>query len=328
MDLCRAHTHVGQMVGVFTKVEYGSNDGATCSGFAPRCLRRTHLYASDLSRSSPSHLIAIRWIPINIFHMPKTRQQKEATTERLEQEFKQAKSVMFADYQGLTVVQADRLRSKAREANVDYIVAKKSLLTRAAKGAGIDFDAKSLPGMLAVAFGLEDEIAPAKVLGDMTKDTTLKLVGGVFEGQIIGQDKAVELSKLPGKKELLGMLVSVIAGPMSSLVRALNAMAEKGAKPEEAAPAPKEEAAPQAEEAPAAEAPKEEAPVAEAPKAEEAAPAPAEAAPAEVPKEEPVKEEAPKEEAAPQAEEAPAEAETPAETPKEEPPAAPEAPAA
>jgi len=173
--------------------------------------------------------------------MPKTRQQKEVVKERLEQEFKNAKSVIFADYQGLTVVQADRLRAKAREANVDYIVAKKSLFTRAAKAAGIDLDAKTLPGMLGAAFGIEDEVAPAKVLGDIGKKTTLKLVGGIFEGQIVDKEKVIALSKLPSKKELLGMLVGTLYAPVSAYVRVLNAIAEKKGKPEESASTQKAE---------------------------------------------------------------------------------------
>lgn len=199
--------------------------------------------------------------------MPKTRQQKADVIDRLEREFKGAKSAVFADFQGVTVAKADELRKKMRESNVNYVVAKKSLITRAAKNAGHDLNAKSFPGMLGVAFGLEDEIAPAKVLGDISKTTTLKLVGGIFEGAVVTQEKVVALSKLPSKLELLAKVVGTIYAPVSAFVRVLNAVKESQEKD---APAP----------APVAEAPA--APVAEAP-APEAAPVvetPAEAAPA------------------------------------------------
>ncbi|MBP9869036.1 50S ribosomal protein L10 [Patescibacteria group bacterium] len=220
--------------------------------------------------------------------MAKSRQQKAATKERLVQEFKDAKSVVFTDYQGLNVAKASEMRKKMRESGVDYIVAKKSLFTIAAKEAGFDLNAKTFPGMLGAAFGKEDEIAPAKVLGDMTKVTTIKLVGGIFEGAVVGQDKVVALSKLPSKKELLQQVVGTIYAPVSAFVRVLNAMREKS---EAGAPAPA---------APVAEAPV----VAEAPAAE-AAPAPEVAAPAEAPVEAPAAPEA--------APEAPSE--PPAETP-------------
>ena len=67
--------------------------------------------------------------------MAKSRSQKQDTTASLVKAFKAAKSVAFADYQGLTVPQADTLRKKAREAGVQYVVAKKSLLSLAAKEA-------------------------------------------------------------------------------------------------------------------------------------------------------------------------------------------------
>ncbi len=158
--------------------------------------------------------------------MPKTRDQKAKNIELLTQEFKKAKSVVFADYQGITVAKVDELRKKMREMSVDYVVAKKTLLSKAAEGAGLTIDMKTLPGMLGVAFGLEDEIAPAKVLGDMSKTTPIKLVGGVFEGVVIGRDKVEALSKLPSKKELLGMVVGTMYAPVSAFVRVLNSIRE------------------------------------------------------------------------------------------------------
>lgn len=158
--------------------------------------------------------------------MPKTRQQKSALIDRLAQEFRQAKSVVFADYQGLTVAKVDELRKKLREAKVNYVVAKKTLITKAAKDAGLDLLAKSFPGMLGMAFGQEDEIAPARVLGEMSKSTTLKLVGGIFEGAVVNQDKVLVLSKLPSKQQLLGQVVGTMYAPVSAFVRVLNSIRE------------------------------------------------------------------------------------------------------
>ncbi len=173
--------------------------------------------------------------------MSKSRQQKEVTKQQLVKEFQGAKSVVFADYQGLKVAQADVLRKKARASGVDYIVAKKSLLTLAAKEAGYDLNAKQFPGMLGAAFGKEDEVAPAKVLGDAAKDTSIKLVGGIFDRQIVDAAKVIMLSKLPSKQELLGQVVGTMYAPVSAFVRALNAIRESLDKGVPAAAAPVEE---------------------------------------------------------------------------------------
>ncbi len=181
--------------------------------------------------------------------MAKTREQKEVAVQQLTKGFKEAKSVAFADYHGLSVPQVDELRSKMREANVDYVVAKKTLVNRAAKDAGFELDAKQYQGMLGIAFGTEDEVAPARVLGDMSKTTSVQILGGIFEGAIVDQEKMISLSKLPSKMELLGTVVGTIYAPVTSFVRVLDAIREaresaEGAPPTAEAPA---EASPSAE---------------------------------------------------------------------------------
>jgi large subunit ribosomal protein L10 len=226
--------------------------------------------------------------------MAKSRQQKETTIAKLVDAFKRAKSVVFANYKGLTVKQADELRSNARAAGVEYVVAKKTLVTKAAKEAGIEVDAKSFPGMIGAAFGTEDEVAPAKVIGDLSKKTTITLVGGVFDGNPIDAAKVTALSKLPGKKELLGTVVGTIYAPVSAFVRVLNSIREKLDAGTPAPVAAEPVAAPSVEETPAA------------PTAETAPEAPA--APESAPESAPEPEAAPEAPSAPEAPVAPADA--------------------
>lgn len=159
--------------------------------------------------------------------MSKTRDQKAGELESLVEAFKQAKSVAFADYQGMTVSKMTDLRKKLYAANVSYIVTKKTLLALAAKQAGYEMDVKALPGMLSAAFANEDEMAPAKVIGDAGKDQPIKLVGGIFEGKAVDKAYVVALSTLPNRSQLLGQLLSVMNGPMSAFARLLNAYKEQ-----------------------------------------------------------------------------------------------------
>lgn len=194
--------------------------------------------------------------------MAKTRAQKEVTLGALTENFRGAATVAFADYRGLTVAQVDELRKKMRESDVRYMVAKKSLVSRAAKDAGYDLNAKQFDGMLGVAFGMSDEVAPAKVLGDMGKTTSVQIVGGIFGGAVVTKEKMVALSKLPSKQELLGTVVGTIYAPVSAFVRVLNAIREaREAGSPVPATAPVAEAVPA--EAPVAPAESAEAPVAE-----------------------------------------------------------------
>ena len=161
------------------------------------------------------------------FRMSKSRVQKAGELETLVQAFKNAKSVAFADYQGMTVAKMTDLRKKLFASHVEYVVTKKTLLSLAAKQAGYDMDVKSLPGMLSAAFAKEDEMAPAKVIGDAGKDQPIKLVGGIFDGKTIDRAYIIALSTLPSRPQLLGQLLSVMNGPMSAFARLLNAYKEQ-----------------------------------------------------------------------------------------------------
>jgi len=156
--------------------------------------------------------------------MARSKQTKVEILGQLTDLFKGSTSVVFADYQGLKVAKADELRKKMRGEGLTYMVAKKTVINLAAKQAGLDLNARSLPGMIGVAFSTSDEVAPAKVLGDMTKDTTIKLVGGIFGGKAVDGAYVTALSKLPSRQQLYGMFVSTINGPVSGFVRALDAI--------------------------------------------------------------------------------------------------------
>ncbi len=206
--------------------------------------------------------------------MPKTRAQKAEAMADLAKTFKAGKAAVFADFQGMSVQSVTVLRKKLHAEKVDYVVAKKTLMARAAKEAGYDIDFKAMPGMLGAAIAMEDEMAPARIIGEVAgkKDAMIKLVGGIFEGQAVDKDFVVKLSKLPSKPQLLTQLLWVFNGPVGAFARLLNAYKEQkeagapkveapAAPVAEAAPAPAPEAAPAAE--PAAEA----APAPEAPAA-------------------------------------------------------------
>jgi large subunit ribosomal protein L10 len=204
--------------------------------------------------------------------MPKTRAQKTEALDQLKKAFKEGKSVTFADYQGMKVTAMADLRKQLRGQQVEYMVAKKTLLSIAAKEAGYEVNFKSLPGMVGAAFAFEDEMAGTKVIGDAGKDGPIKLVGGIFEGKFVDQNYVITLSKLPSKNQLLSQLLSVLNGPTSAFARLLNAYKDtlNEGKPAEAAPAPAAESAPAEAPAPAAETAPEVPAVTEAPAAPEA----------------------------------------------------------
>ena len=154
--------------------------------------------------------------------MAKTKQQKEQSIEVLSTGLKNAKSAVFANFQGLKVSESEELRAICRKQHILYVASKKTLLKKALIEAGLDFDVKSFKGGVAAVIGTEDEVAAAQVIATFAKKHEIvEIFGGILEGKFIDTVKVKELSKLPSKQQLLGQLVGVLNAPVSGLVNVL-----------------------------------------------------------------------------------------------------------
>ncbi|MBU1036670.1 50S ribosomal protein L10 [Patescibacteria group bacterium] len=151
--------------------------------------------------------------------MPKKKTRKEEEVKRLTDCFKEAKSVVFTNFDGLTVAESEELREKLRQKQVIFRVSKKTLLKKAlAKIESKDIELDNLRGNVAVAFATEDEVAPARVLANFAKDhERLHLNFGILEGKLITLEKIKELALLPSKIELIAKTVATIKAPLSGL---------------------------------------------------------------------------------------------------------------
>lgn len=155
--------------------------------------------------------------------MAKTRQQKEATVQILTDKFSQAKSVVFADYQGLTMKQLSELRNKLRDQEAEFTITKDSLSKLALKQAHLDLSDDSIQaGPTATLFSYDDQISPIKTLVKALKDAGLGKVKGGFLGSDFVDAIAVNrLANLPSKHELQGKVVGVLVAPLSGMVNVL-----------------------------------------------------------------------------------------------------------
>lgn len=154
--------------------------------------------------------------------MAKTRQEKEVSVQTLVDNIKTSKSLVFANFQGLKVKESEELRALCKKENIVFVASKKTLIGKALEQAGYNIDVKGFEGSVAMAFGTEDEIAPAKVLADFAKKhEVLKIYGGTLEGAFIDSAKVTALAKLPTKQQLLGQLVGTLQAPVSGFVNVL-----------------------------------------------------------------------------------------------------------
>lgn len=158
--------------------------------------------------------------------MAKSKQQKEEILKNLEDKISKSKSIVFAGFNALGVADNDELRAKLREENSEYYVVKKTLLERAFKSSKIEgLDPRTFEGKVATIFSYEDEVAPAKVLGEFKKDKAKKdklvFLGGVLEGKLLSQTEVRALALIPGKQELYASVVGSLNAPVSGFVNVL-----------------------------------------------------------------------------------------------------------
>ena len=154
--------------------------------------------------------------------------QKEAIVAEITEQLNEAKSVFLTDFKGLNVDEINDLRRVFTGASVQYRVVKNSLARLSVKEAGCDELLEYLEGPTAIAFGMDDPAAPARVIKKFAKDTDkLSVKVGLMDGVLIDSTRVNEIASLPSKVQLLGQLSGVLNAPLSNLVLSLNAILSK-----------------------------------------------------------------------------------------------------
>ena len=154
--------------------------------------------------------------------------KKAQQVSEVAEQFKNATSVVVVDYLGITVEQATNLRTELRNAGVQFAVVKNSILSRAAKEAGLEGMDDIFKGPSAVAFSNDDVVAPYKILADFAKKVeALEIKAGVIEGKVSSKEEIEALAKLPNREGLLSMLLSVLQAPVRNTALAFKAVADQ-----------------------------------------------------------------------------------------------------
>ena len=154
-------------------------------------------------------------------------EQKKAVVAEVSKVLVGAKATMLAEYRGLSVAQMTLLRRKAYDAKVFVRVVKNTLVRRAVEGSEFQCLQDHLVGPLAVAIS-SDPVAVAKVLSEFAKDNdALKIKAGAMGGKLMTTAQIHALAKLPGREQLLAMLLGTMQAPIQKFVRTLNEVPTK-----------------------------------------------------------------------------------------------------
>ena len=152
--------------------------------------------------------------------MPNTKNINQV--EQLTDKLARARAIYFTEYHGLNVEEITELRREFSKNDIDFKVAKNTLIKLAAKNNKMDGLSPYLTGSTAIAISYEDPTGPARVLKQFKKEHELPEVKGiVFDGEVLEGQEFKRIADLPTKDQLLTMFVSTLSSPMTKLALTL-----------------------------------------------------------------------------------------------------------
>ena len=94
---------------------------------------------------------------------------------------------------------------------------------------GTDFEQldKHLEGPTAIAFGMEDETAPARILNDFAKKAeALEFKAAVVDGTYYDEAGVKVLATIPSKDVLISKLLGSLQSPITNFARVIQQIAD------------------------------------------------------------------------------------------------------
>lgn len=156
--------------------------------------------------------------------------KNEAALAELKAQFAETDSIVLTEYRGLTVAQTTELR-RALGDDVQYSVAKNTLVKIAAQEAGVEGLDDLLTGPTAVAFIKGEAVDAAKALkkfGDDNKAFVVK--GGYMDGNALTADQVKAIAELDNRETTLAKLAGAMKGNLAKAAGLFNAPASQVAR--------------------------------------------------------------------------------------------------
>jgi large subunit ribosomal protein L10 len=153
-------------------------------------------------------------------------QAKAEKIDELAEKLGRAAVTILVQTQGLNVKDMTELRRRMREAQIEFQIAKNTLLRIASERNNMnELDTSIFNGQTAVALGYEDEVATAKAVTDYVHTSRVAVLkSGILGGKALTAEQVEGLAKIVGgKNSAKAQVVGIIQGPLGSAYNLLNA---------------------------------------------------------------------------------------------------------
>ena len=155
--------------------------------------------------------------------MSANQEAKKVVVEEIVEKIKASKSIVFVDYNKLTVSEVSELRKKCKQSGCEYKVYKNTLMRKALNELGFNQFDNDLNGPTAIAFA-SDETSAAKVMVAAAKDYTDKIVlkSAFVDNAYVDKNGIKALASMPSKEELVAKMLGSLQAPISNFAGVLN----------------------------------------------------------------------------------------------------------
>ena len=151
-------------------------------------------------------------------------QEKVETIEDLKSRLNGVKTVLLAEYRGLTVSQLSDLRQQLKAVSAEYKIVKNRLARLAIASSDVAGLGAALKGPTGMVLAKGDPVSVAKALQTFAKtNQALVLKVGVVDGQMLEPAGLKALADLPSREALRAQIVGALTGPLAQLVGLLQA---------------------------------------------------------------------------------------------------------
>lgn len=152
------------------------------------------------------------------------RTEKASILNEVIERVKASDFCFVMNYGGLKVTQLTDLRQTLEKLGARAMVVKNTYMSRVAEEQGWAGVAAMFIGPTAIVTGSGDVTEVAKVLVEFSKKSgKAEVKGATMDAVTLNAVDVMELSKLPSKDAMRGILLGTLMAPATSLVRVLNA---------------------------------------------------------------------------------------------------------
>ena len=149
---------------------------------------------------------------------------KELMMDQLRSDLNGSRSVLILDLKGLDAIGEHQFRRDLRKKSIRVRALKNTLARRVFSEMGMEGLSTYLEGPSVLVWGGDGVAELAKEVSTQVKNLKKpEIKGGAVEGVVIAPNQVEDITKLPGREQLIGRVVALALAPVQRIVALANA---------------------------------------------------------------------------------------------------------